>query len=184
MPNKIDMSKRLIASFLEEKDASKTENKKIENIDFSTLNDKEFINLYNNYKKSLSDLKSLEDLILYEEYNKQNIINKINNRFRPIINIVKEQNYENIYIPIKNYSYNPIYFHITKTRILVSESFNFPDEYEIEMDKIFWMNIYNNIDDYINEFIEKLSSLFKDKMDKCYNKINIISNYLENIKEN
>lgn len=51
MPNKIDMSKRLIASFLEEKDASKTENKKIENIDFSTLNDKEFINLYNNYKK-------------------------------------------------------------------------------------------------------------------------------------
>lgn len=185
MPSKIDMSKRLIASFLEEKDTSKTENKKtenkkIENTDFSTLNNKEFINLYNNYKKSLNNLKSLKNLIQNKEYDKHDIINKINNKFRPIINILREQNYENIYIEIENHSDKRIFLHITQTRVIVCDIF----DDEIEMDKLFWMNIYNNIDNYLNEFIEKLSSLFTDEMDKCNNEINIISNYLENIKQN
>ena len=67
----------------ENKQENKQENEKeLKNVDLYELNDKEFIDLYNNYKKQLNELNDLKTNFKQNpKYSVSEIINKINKKF-------------------------------------------------------------------------------------------------------
>ena len=95
------MFKSALDFFFKKKENKQENKKEIKNIGLYELNDKEFINLYDNYKKQLNELKHLEDNFKQNpKYSLSEIINIINKKFEPIMFIIKEQGFGSLEIPI------------------------------------------------------------------------------------
>lgn len=95
------MFKNVLDCFFKKKENKQENKKEIKNIDLYELNDKEFINLYNNYKKQLNELNDLKDNFKQNpKYSVSEIINRINKKFEPIMFIIKEQGFGSLETPI------------------------------------------------------------------------------------
>lgn len=86
----------------EKKENKQKNEKELKNVDLYELNDKEFIDLYNNYKKQFNELNDLKaNFKQNPKYSVSEIINKINKKFEPIMVIIKEQGFGFLEIPIQ-----------------------------------------------------------------------------------
>lgn len=184
------MFKSVLDCFFKKKEDKQENEKKIKNIDLYELNDKEFISLYNNYKKQLNELNDLKyNFKQNPKYSVSEIINRINKKFEPIMFIIKEQGFGFLEIPIQISGKDDCLFCVNERTVFVSRNLyrsRYHDKYEdkIEMGYYFWTNVYNNIDNYIKEFTEILNSHFKNLMEENKKDIAQLSEYLEKTKDN
>lgn len=175
----------------ENKQENEKENEKeLKNVDLYELNDKEFIDLYNNYKKQLNELNDLKaNFKQNPKYSVSEIINKINKKFEPIMFIIKEQGFGFLEVPIQISGKGNCLFCVNERTVFVCENLRcscYHDKYEdkIEMGYYFWTNIYNNIDNYIEQLKKRLDLYFKKLMEENEKDITQLSEYLEKTKDN
>lgn len=184
------MFKSVLDCFFKKKENKQENKKEIKNIDLYELNDKEFISLYNNYKKQLNELNDLKyNFKQNPKYSVSEIINRINKKFEPIIFIIKEQGFGSLEIPINISGEDDYLFCVNERTVFVCRNlsvFYLHDRYKdkIEMGYYFWTNIYNNIDNYIKKFTEILDSHIKRLMEENGKDITQLSEYLEKTKDN
>ncbi len=184
------MFKNALDCFFKKKENKQENKKEIKNIDLYELNDKEFINLYNNYKKQLNELNDLKyNFKQNPKYSVSEIINRINKKFEPIMFIIKEQRFGSLEIPINISVEGDYLLCVNERTVFVCRNLPvsyFHDRYKdkIEMGYYFWTNIYNNIDNYIKKFTEILDSHIKRLMKENEKDITQLSEYLEKTKNN
>lgn len=184
------MFKSVLDCFFKKKENKQENEKELKNVDLYELNDKEFIDLYNNYKKQLDELKDLKaNFKQNPKHSVSEIINRINKKFEPIMFIIKEQGFGSLETPIQIRGEGDCLFCVNERTVFVCR--NLPvsyshDRYEdkIEMGYYFWTDIYNNIDNYIKPFKEKLDLHFRGLMKENEKNITQLSEYLEKTKNN
>lgn len=123
------------------------------------------------------------------KYSVSEIINRINKKFEPIMFIIKEQGFGSLEIPINVSGECDYLLCVNERTVFVCRNlpvFYLHDRYKdkIEMGYYFWTNIYNNIDNYIKKFTERLDSHFKRLMKENEKDITQLSEYLEKTKDN
>ena len=184
------MFKSILDCFFKKKENKQKNEKELKNVDLYELNDKEFIDLYNNYKKQLNELNDLKaNFKQNPKYSVSEIINRINKKFEPIMFIIKEQGFGSLEIPINVSGECDYLLCVNERTVFVRRNLRVSychDKYadRIEMGYYFWTNIYNNIDNYIKKFTEILDSHFKKLMEENGKDITQLSEYLEKTKDN
>lgn len=184
------MFKSALDCFFKKKEDKQENEKELKNVDLYELNDNSFVDLYNNYKKQLNELKDLETNFKQNpEHSVLEIIDRINKKFEPIMFIIKEQRLGSLEIPINISGEGDYLFCVNERTVFVCRNlpvFYLHDRYKdkIEMGFYFWTNIYNNIDNYIKKFIEILDSHFKRLGEENEKDIAQLSEYLEKTKDN
>lgn len=184
------MFKSALDCFFKKKEDKQENEKEFKNVDLYELNDNSFVDLYNNYKKQLNELKDLETNFKQNpEHSVLKIIDRINKKFEPIMFIIKEQGFGSLEIPINVSGECDYLLCINEKTVFVRRNLPvscFHDKYKdkIEMGYYFWTNIYNNIDNYIKKITEILDSHFKRLMKENGKDITQLSEYLEKTKDN
>ena len=184
------MFKSALDCFFKKKEDKQENEKELKNVDLYELNDKEFISLYNNYKKQLNELNDLKyNFKQNPKYSVSEIINRINKKFEPIMFIIKEQRFGSLEIPINVRGECDYLLCVNERTVFVCENLRvscFHDRYKdkIEMGYYFWTNIYNNIDNYIEQLKKRLDLYFKKLMEENEKDITQLSEYLEKTKDN
>ena len=184
------MFKNILDCFSKKKENKQENEKELKNVDFYELNDNSFVDLYNNYKKQLNELRDLETNFKQNpEHSVLKIIDRINKKFEPIMFIIKEQGFGSLEIPINVSRECDYLLCVNERTVFVCKNLRvsyFHDRYEdkIEMGYYFWTNIYNNIDNYIEQLKKRLDLYFKKLMEENGKDIIQLSEYLEKTKDN
>ena len=184
------MFKSALDRFFKKKEDKQENEKELKNVDLYELNDNSFVDLYNNYKKQLNELKDLETNFKQNpEHSVLKIIDRINKKFEPIMFIIKEQGFGSLAIPINVSGECDYLLCVNERTVFVCRNlpvFYLHDRYKdkIEMGYYFWTNIYNNIDNYIEQLKKRLDLYFKELMEENGKDITQLSEYLEKTKDN
>ena len=184
------MFKSALDCFFKKKEDKQENEKELKNVDLYELNDNSFVDLYNNYKKQLNELKDLETNFKQNpEHSVLKIIDRINKKFAPIMFIIKEQGFGSLEIPINVSGECDYLLCVNERTVFVCRNlpvFYLHDRYKdkIEMGYYFWTNIYNNIDNYIEQLKKRLDLYFKKLMEENGKDITQLSEYLEKTKDN